>query len=539
MEINSILTLTDPFYRRTANRGSDFRFEWLFEMGIIASTKSRDYFETFRREFDIAQEAGPNARLRYKDQEIFLRVKEILHFCYEDNPDPKLSRAIQRRACEIMSDVSDPGEWVGALVVYSAAWRLCNVLPDDEAANAAASLPDATELSKTQDLVRRVHDLGHQIDLLNSELDLQQAVSGKKNTQMADFQNQIEGFWRPLVYLKDIAASGVTMSDYFREGDAGIRCIENISDAIFGLLDSAPDIALSPQAMELVQRAATGSRDLVRAIAGAYSGNPALFNCAQIFEERIKPYFDTGPAAPQQGIFRDSAEPWCPEMVEIPPGEFLMGSADTEHQDERPQHPVKIRHEFAVGRYPVTFEEYGAFCRVTARKTPDDNGWGRDRRPVINVSWDDAQTYVDWLSEETGQLYRLLTEAEWEYACRAGSTTRYSFGADEKALAVYGWCVGHLDGETRPVGERLANDFGLCDMHGNVWEWVEDVWHDNYAASPPGDGRAWLDTGNQQVRVLRGGSWVSNSKGLRSAVRFTGATDYRKNNVGFRVARNL
>jgi formylglycine-generating enzyme required for sulfatase activity len=502
--------------------------------------KSRDYFAAFCREFENAQVSGPNARLRSKDQEIFLRAKDILQICYEDDPDPTLSRAVQRRACEIISDVSDPGEWVGALVVYSTAWRLCNVLPDDdEGANSAAPLPDASEISKTQDLVRRVQDLGHQIDLLNSELELQQTLPGQKNAQIEGLQNQLDGFHSPLIHIKDIAASGVTMADYFRTGVAGIRCIEKISDAIFALLDEAPAVELSPQAIDLVQRAATGSREVVRGIAGAYSGNPVLFNCAQIFEERIEPYFNTSPAQPEQGIFRDMPEPWCPEMVVVPPGEFLMGSDDPAHQDEGPQHPVKIGYGFAVGRFPVTFDEHDAFCRATRRDKPADNGWGRDRRPVIDVSWDEAQCYVDWLSEETGQLYRLLTEAEWEYAGRAGSTTSYSFGDDDAALGQYGWYVGHLEGETRPVGERLANDFGLFDMHGNVWEWIEDVWHDNYMGMPPGDGSAWLKNGNQQAHVLRGGSWVSGSRGLRTAVRFTGATDYRKNNVGFRVARTL
>ncbi len=181
MEINSILTSPDPFYRCTANHGSEFRFALHFESGIFLSMKSRDNFEAFCREFENARESGPDARLRSKDQELFLRAKEILHFCYQEDPDLELSRAFQRRACEIMSDVSDPAEWVGALVVYGAAWRLCNVLPDDdEAANSAVSLPDASEQSKTQDLAHRAQDLAHQIDLLDSELDLQQPVRGKK-----------------------------------------------------------------------------------------------------------------------------------------------------------------------------------------------------------------------------------------------------------------------------------------------------------------------------------------------------------------------
>jgi len=216
-----------------------------------------------------------------------------------------------------------------------------------------------------------------------------------------------------------------------------------------------------------------------------------------------------------------------------------MGSDDPAYQDERPLHPVEIGYRLAAGRYPVTFEEYDTFCQATGRSKPADDGWGRDRRPVINVSWEDAQAYVEWLSGKAGQRYRLLTEAEWEYACRAGSATRYSFGDDDKLLSEYGWCIGKLEGQTSPVGKRLANDFGLFDMHGNVWEWVEDVWHDNYEVAPPDDGSAWIKEGDPRIRVLRGGSWVSGSKGLRSAVRVEGAADYRHNNVGFRVARTL
>lgn len=503
---------------------------------------SRDYFEAFCRALENAQEPQSRTQKGSNDRDIFWRVKEILSVCYEGLTDRRLCYAIQRRACDIMLEVSDPREWDASPEVYGAAWRLGNVLPDDDAGSAPVTPFSGTpEQLRSQDLVMRAQDLEHQLDLLNAELVQRQPTFLWKNSRITDLQDRLEAFHRPLSQIRDVAVTGVTVSDFFNVGAAGVRFVDGISKAIFGLLNGAADIELPPQTRELIQRVAARSRDLVRGVAGSAPPDSNLADAAAIFEERIAPHFTAVSVATGNvpTAFRDVNQPWCPEMVAVEPGEFMMGSDDPAHQDERPQHPVTIGYGFAIGRYPVTFEEYDAFCGVTRAPLPDDNGWGRDRRPVINVSWEEAQSYVDWLSAETGQLYRLLTEAEWEYACRAGSKTSYSYGDDDKALAGYGWFVGHLDGSTRPVGERLPNDFGLFDMHGNVWEWVEDVWHENYAATPPGNGGAWLENGNQKTRVLRGGSWVSGAKGLRSAVRFTGTIDYRKNNVGFRVARKL
>ena len=145
-------------------------------------------------------------------------------------------------------------------------------------------------------------------------------------------------------------------------------------------------------------------------------------------------------------------------------------------RDERPQHRVAIGRRFAIGRYPVTFDEYDRFCEAKQRKKPGDGGWGRGRRPVIDVSWNDARDYVAWLSQETGQAYRLPSEAGWEYACRAGTTSRYSFGD-----AITARDVNYADsglGRTSEVGAYPANRWGLHDMHGHVWEWVEDDWHE-------------------------------------------------------------
>jgi formylglycine-generating enzyme required for sulfatase activity len=252
-----------------------------------------------------------------------------------------------------------------------------------------------------------------------------------------------------------------------------------------------------------------------------------------------------GSVPPPGTVFRDIDAPWCPELVVIPPGEFLMGSTEAERQwatsegaepkwlkSEQPQHRVRIAYPLAVGRYPVTFEEYDRFCAQTRRQPPDDSGWGRGRRPVINVSWNDAKAYVEWLAGTARKPYRLLTEAEWEYACRAGTTTRYWWGDDiSKDEANYG------ADRTGEVGSHSASPFGLYDMHGNVWEWVEDRWHDTYGGAPE-DGTAWLE-GNNSGRVVRGGSWIIDPRYHRAACRSWLETDLLVNNLGFRIARTL
>jgi formylglycine-generating enzyme required for sulfatase activity len=191
----------------------------------------------------------------------------------------------------------------------------------------------------------------------------------------------------------------------------------------------------------------------------------------------------------------------------------------------------------------VTFDEYDRFCERARREKPGDEGWGRGRRPVINVSWDDAQAYIAWLSHETGKTYRLPSEAEWEYACRAGTTSRHSFGdAITPRDANYGKVLGRTRevGRTSEVGTYPANSWGLHDMHGNVLEWVEDGWHHGYMGAPK-DGSAWK--GAEPVifdeHVLRGGSWRSYSRNCRSAYRGGVDTDSRDYSVGFRVARTL
>jgi formylglycine-generating enzyme required for sulfatase activity len=230
-------------------------------------------------------------------------------------------------------------------------------------------------------------------------------------------------------------------------------------------------------------------------------------------------------------------------MVVLPAGEFMMGSPADEkgrYGDEGPQHQVVIGKHLSVSRFEVTFEEWDACVTLGGcDQLPPDQGWGRGTRPVINVSWDDAQQYIAWLSRRTGRTYRLLSEAEWEYAARAGSDRAYPWGDDiGRGNANCFDCGSDWDGrQTAPVGSFAANAFGLHDMHGNVWEWVEDCYQRNYY-SAPSDGSA-RSSFNCSPRVLRGGSWDTYPQGLGSAYRGMSSPVYRGVWIGFRVARTL
>ena len=235
----------------------------------------------------------------------------------------------------------------------------------------------------------------------------------------------------------------------------------------------------------------------------------------------------------------------CPMMVVIPAGEFMMGSPVNEKDhsiSEGPQHSVTIARPFAVSMFDVTFADWDACVSVGGcpqEGRAHDAGWGRGTRPVIHVSWDDAQAYVDWFSRMTGKAYRLLTEAEWEYAARAGTTTAYYWG-DEigKNNANCHRCGSQWDNlKTSPVGSFKPNLFGLYDMAGNVWQWVHDCDHADYKGAPT-DGLAWT-TGDCGRRIVRGGSWGYFPVDPRSAYRYGDNADDRNYTTGFRVARTL
>ena len=233
-------------------------------------------------------------------------------------------------------------------------------------------------------------------------------------------------------------------------------------------------------------------------------------------------------------------------MVVLPTGSFKMGSPTTESgrgNDEGPVRTVTISKRIAMGRYEVTFDDYKRFTddRATTQTLPGDRGWGRGSRPVINVSQEDAKAYAIWLSAQTGRTYRLPSEAEWEYAARAGTTTRYSWGNElGRNRANCDGCGSEWDDtQTAPVGRFAANAFGLFDMHGNVWEWVADCYHDNYEGAPT-NGSAWTNGCGSTVRaVVRGGSWFSLPRTLRAAYRVWNSPSVRFSDNGFRLVQDL
>lgn len=257
--------------------------------------------------------------------------------------------------------------------------------------------------------------------------------------------------------------------------------------------------------------------------------------------------------------FRECAKN-CPEMVVIPEGKFIMGSPETEKgrgNDEWPRHEVKVK-RFAVGKFTVTFNEWQECVNLDDCPAVSDSGWGKDKRPVINVSWDEAQFYVAWLKRLTHKDYRLLTEAEWEFAARAGTMTAYSFGDDPAKLCEYGNFADVSlrranegtnkntptsdicdDGNAGPaeVQSYKPNGYGLYDMHGNVNQWTADCYQKTYEGAPT-DGAA-VEMSGCKSRVARGGSWLINPQNLRSAFRNWNDPKGRNNNIGFRLARTL
>ncbi|WP_295455041.1 formylglycine-generating enzyme family protein [uncultured Thiodictyon sp.] len=240
-------------------------------------------------------------------------------------------------------------------------------------------------------------------------------------------------------------------------------------------------------------------------------------------------------------------------MVPIPAGSFSMGCQPGEKRKcdywEKPAHRVRVA-AFELGRQEVTFDEWDTcVAERGCGQKPDDAGWGRGKRPVINVSWDDAQQYVTWLSHKTGKAYRLPTEAEWEYVARAGTVTAFSTGncistsqANYNDNVAYPGCgakTGVSLGKSQPVGSYRANPWGLRDLQGNVWEWVQDCWHASYT-SAPADGSSWRNAcSDGRRRVLRGGSWYDDAQNQRSANRSRAFSTDRAASVGFRVARSL
>lgn len=224
----------------------------------------------------------------------------------------------------------------------------------------------------------------------------------------------------------------------------------------------------------------------------------------------------------------------CPPMVVVPAGSLLMGSPVSEagrDSDEGPQRRVIVAN-FELGKTEITQGQW----KAVMGSNPSSFSACGDTCPVENVGWEDAQAFIRKLNAQTGRRYRLPSEAEWEYAARAGSTGRWSFGDDEGLVGEHAWFESNSGGRTHPVAGKRPNAWGLHDMHGNVLEWVQDVWHDNYIGASS-DGSAWLGGGDQARRVLRGGSWNDVPRFLRSANRVGITPVFRDNVTGFRIAR--
>jgi formylglycine-generating enzyme required for sulfatase activity len=378
----------------------------------------------------------------------------------------------------------------------------------------------------------------------------------REHTRLGELATRWEARGRPeaLLLRGDDIADAQAWADK-RRPDA-LRITDAVQNLIVG----------SKQAEATTQRRAKRSRLLIGALMAAFVvGLGGWFSQATI-AERLHWWTVTRPYAAAQvwphvltaaqeqalkpgGSFRE-CERDCPEMIVVPAGAFTMGSPPGEKgsaNSERPQHTVTITKPFAVSKLELTFADWDACVAGGGCNgyKPDDQPWGRGQQPVINVNWDDAQAYVAWLSAVTGKTYRLLSEAEYEYAARGGTTMVYPWGDDISlngtAMANCDGCGSKWDGQqTAPVGSFAPNKFGLYDPVGNVWEWTEDCVHGNYDGAPA-NGSAWREAsgGDCGSHRLRGGSWNFAAGYLRAAFRGAHATVTRDAYCGFRVARTL
>ena len=380
--------------------------------------------------------------------------------------------------------------------------------------------------------------------------------------------------YAPLEQYDQKAADVGPWSDFYALGVVAYRCVTGVGER--ELLDAVARARLASRGerekdMRPAVELAKGQYDqrLLKAIdscmrvdererpQGVADLKEILADGVPEIEQHSEPVTGPDPAPPGRllsKVFRDTLQSGGegPEMVVLPTGSFRMGDlSGVGEKSERPVRTVTIHRRIAMGKYPVTFKEYDRFvddqsrsfwAKLKARfQRPQHKDWGRGTRPVIFVSWEDARAYALWLSKQTGKRYRLPSEAEWEYAARAGATTEYSWGNDiDCRRANCSDCGSEWDGEkTAPVGSFAANAFGLHDMHGNVWEWIEDCWHDNYEGAPI-DGSAWTTGCDGWPRaVLRGGSWSAYPRWLRSAARGWVAPLDRSDGVGFRLVRDI
>ena len=244
----------------------------------------------------------------------------------------------------------------------------------------------------------------------------------------------------------------------------------------------------------------------------------ALFNCTALAE-------NTDYTEPTTGM----------EFVLVMGETYMMGDSSGQDKDASPSHEVTIGN-FFMGKNEVTFEQYDLFCEEDSRAKPDDAGWGRGNRPVINVDWHDGVAFTEWLSKKSGRVLRLPTEAEWEYAARGGTATVYWWGdVWQDQMGVCQKCGTEWDGRmTAPVGTFQPNPYGLHDMTGNVYEWCLDHKHDTYDGAPS-TAEPWTEGGQPGLRISRGGSWRDDIREFRPSARCWDKVDYKYTDTGFRV----
>jgi len=275
-----------------------------------------------------------------------------------------------------------------------------------------------------------------------------------------------------------------------------------------------------------------------------------LHGCALQPREQFEPFQKFQDTLPSGGS--------GPKMVALPTGEFVMGPSPdgpVQLDKEKPRHKVTIKKPFAISQFEITFAEFDQFVAATGYRIPSDKGWGtahwgRTTTPVFDVTWHDAQRYIAWLSEQTGERYHLPSEAQWEYAARAGATTPFHTGeciytdqANFHGRYEFGNCPlpPTYRGKTTPVGNFKPNAWGLYDVHGNIFEWTRDCWHSSYDGAPD-DGSGWMNEGDNvdcERRVLRGGSWSGRPADIRSAARSHNDANFKSIFIGFRVVREL
>jgi formylglycine-generating enzyme required for sulfatase activity/rhodanese-related sulfurtransferase len=308
----------------------------------------------------------------------------------------------------------------------------------------------------------------------------------------------------------------------------GVMVVAGKGELITGLFQEEAPVAVKPPVTD-VAATKPKPKPAPTAAPAATSAAPPLVE-PDILVESSRPQ-------PTWSVLTDLE--FGPEMIKLKGGSYTMGSNRNQVSgNESPAHKVKLN-SFAISRYEVTFNDYDRFAQATGRKLPSDEGWGRGKRPVINVSWDDAMSYALWLSEQTGKIYRLPTEAEWEFSVRGGSDSTYWWGYQmEDARANCFDCGSQWDQKsTAPIGSFGSNNFGLHDMAGNVREWVLDCYHPNYKRAPV-EGTAWMESGCS-VRVVRGGAFNKTSDSMRSTWRGHFKQDSRLSFTGFRVVREL